>query len=60
MEKLEKKGYVGIMENQEFQGEMVNQALRDSQVCLKLAAGRLFVCILHLGNEWDSKLLCCP
>lgn len=60
MEKQEKKGYVGIMENQEFQGEMVNLALRDSQVCLKLAAGRLLVCVLYLGSEWDSKLLCCP
>lgn len=43
MEKQEKKGYVGIMENQEFQGGMVNLVLQDNQVCLKLTADRLFV-----------------
>lgn len=31
MEQQEKKGYVGIMENQEFQGGMVNLVLQDNQ-----------------------------
>lgn len=43
MEQQEKKGYVGTMENQEFQGEMVNLVLQDNQVCLKLTADKLFV-----------------
>lgn len=48
MEQQEKKGYVGNMENQEFQGGMVNLVLQDIQVCLKLATERLFSSILNL------------
>lgn len=43
MEQQEKKGYVGITENQEFQGEMANLVLQDNQVCVKLTADSLFV-----------------
>lgn len=39
MDQQEKRGYVGSMENQEFQEGMVNLVLQDIQVCLKLAKG---------------------
>lgn len=51
MEKQEKKDYVGIMENQEFQGEMVNPVLLGNQVCLKITADGLFVRNLNLVND---------
>lgn len=41
MVQQEKKGYVGSMENQEFQEGMVNLVLRDNQVYLKLAIEKL-------------------
>lgn len=41
MVQQEKKGYVGSMENQEFQEGMVNLVLQDNQVCLKLAIEKL-------------------
>lgn len=42
MDQQEKKVYVGIMETQEFQGEMVNLVLQGIQVCLKIS-NRLFI-----------------